>query len=462
MTTVVHMPEVAESVVEGTIARWLKQEGQMVAEYDPLVEVVTDKVTVEIPSPVKGRLSKILVQANTKVPVGAVLAHIEDEAAVPAGHGPSTPSITSSPIGGAGGDATAPEWVPTGRSAARPESRAPAPAAPVAEPRAPAGNGHGHGGPPISPLARRLAAEHGIDLGAVSGTGLGGRVRKQDILAYVDSAPAPAAAPAKPQAAPTVVAAPAKATPTALGAPAPVRTQAPAQGAGDVKVPLTPIRAMIAQHMVMAVREVPHAWTTFVVDATNLVAVREAWKEKFRSREGVPLTYLPFFVKAVVEALKEHPMLNSVWGGDHILLKKEINISVAIDREEGLIVPVLRNADRHSIAGLAHELDRLVNKAKTNRLAVEDVQGGTFTVNNTGTIGSVISQPIINHPQTAILATEAIVKQPVVLNDAIAIRAMMNLSISFDHRVLDGGQVGRFMQTVKRGIESYGPETKVY
>lgn len=219
---------------------------------------------------------------------------------------------------------------------------------------------------------------------------------------------------------------------------------------------------MIAQRMTKTVREVPHAWTSFQVDVTKLVSLRDLWKTKFREREGVALTYLPFFIKAVVEALKEHPALNSVWGGDHILLKQDINISIAIDREEGLIVPTLHHADRLSIAGLARELDRLIRKAREGKLSIEDVQGGTFTVNNTGTIGAVISQPIINHPQTAILATEAIVKQPVVVGDAIAIRSMMNISISFDHRVLDSGHVGRFMQSVKRGLEAYRPESKAY
>lgn len=450
MTTVLRMPEVAESVVEGTVARWLKREGDRITEYEPLVEIVTDKVTVEIPSPADGILSKIVAQPDSKVAVGGELAHIEEEARVGAQGASSRPAPESALDGPGVLTAAFP-----GVSSPRPEanggraSAAPHPA-PAAHPAPIPSDGGAH----ISPLARRLASEHGIDLAAIQGTGLGGRVRKQDILEFA----------ARKQQMPRGVSSqPVSTVPAAAPVVAPALPQAQlAARPGDTRMPLSPVRAMIAQHLVQSMREVPHAWTSFQVDVTKLVALRDSWKDKFRAAEGVPLTYTPFFIKAVVEGLKYHPTLNSVWGGDHILLKKDINISVAIGRDEGLIVPTLRNADRHSIAGLAHELDRLIQRARENKLALDDVQGGTFTVNNTGSIGSVISQPIVNYPQTAILATEAIVKQPVVVGDAIAIRSMMNLSISFDHRVLDGGQVGKFMQAVKRGLEAYGPESKVY
>ncbi len=409
MTTIVTMPEVAETVVEGTIARWLKKEGERVEQYEPLVEVVTDKVNIEVPSPVAGVLSRIVAQPDTTVPVGAELARIEEEA--------SSPALPAT--GEEGGPKVAPPSL-VGSSA---DVAAVIPARP--------------GGPRLSPLVRRLAERHQVDVGGVKGTGLGGRVRKQDILDYVARrALPPVAAPAPP----SVAAAP-----------------------GDVEVPLTPVRAIIARRMAQAKREVPHAWTTLRADVSGLVMLREAAKDRFRATEGVPLTYLPFFIKAVVGALKEHPGLNSSWAGDKIILKKEINIGIAVDREEGLIVPVVRHADAKSIAGLARELHGLIERARANKLRVEDIQGGTFTVNNTGSFGAVVSMPIVNQPQAAILATEAIVKQPVVVaGDAIAVRSIMHISISFDHRVVDGGQVGRFMQAVKRNLESYGPDTPVY
>ena len=214
--------------------------------------------------------------------------------------------------------------------------------------------------------------------------------------------------------------------------------------------------------MAKSAREIPHAWTTFEADVTGLVELRESSKEAFRGREGIDLTYLPFFIKAVVGALKEHPEMNAVWGDDQIVVKGEINIGFAIDRDVGLIVPVVRHAEDKSIAGLAKELDPLIKKAREERLAMEDVQGGTFTITNTGSFGAVMSMPIINQPQVAILATEAIIKRPAVVDDQVAVRSIMHISISFDHRALDGGQVGRFMQQVKRGLEAYRRDTPIY
>ena len=412
MTTTLTMPEVAESVVEGTIARWLKQEGDRVEEYEPLVEVVTDKVSVEIPSPASGVLSKILVAVDQTIPIGAELAHIDEE-------------------GGAA--------VKTAPAPQRPPAAAPAaPASTAAPPARP----RDAGGPGLSPLVQRLAEEHGVDVAQVTGTGIAGRVRKQDILEFVArrGAAAPPQAPPRPS------------------APA----QAIATAAGDTELPLSAIRATIARRMVKSTQEVPHAWTSFEADVTGLVALREAAKQQFRQAEGISLTYLPFFIKAVVGALKEHPALNAFWTEERIVIKKEINIGIAVDRDEGLIVPVVRHADEKSIAGLARELHGLIERARENKLKLEDVQGGTFTLNNTGTLGTIISKPIVNQPQAAILATEAIVKRPVVVGDGIAIRSMMHISCSFDHRVVDGGQVARFLQAVKKGLEAYDPETPVY
>ena len=405
------MPEVAESVVEGTVARWLKQEGDQVERFETVVEIVTDKVDVEVPSPVSGVLTKILVPENTTVPVGTDLALLEEDAREAADVAVARPAPVA---------VTERHQPPAGPSAAGAESQ-----------------------PRHSPLVRRLAEQHGVDLTLIQGTGIRGRVRKQDVLDHVarrDGA--------------------AQETPVLPVAVAP--TVAPEVLAKDQSIPLTPVRATIARRMAKSAREIPHAWTTFEADVTGLVELRESSKEAFRGREGIDLTYLPFFIKAVVGALKEHPEMNAVWGDDQIVVKGEINIGVAIDRDVGLIVPVVRHAEDKSIAGLAKELDPLIKKAREGRLAIEDIQGGTFTITNTGSFGAVMSMPIINQPQVAILATEAIIKRPAVVDDQVAVRSIMHISISFDHRALDGGQVGRFMQQVKRGLEAYRRDTPIY
>ncbi len=410
MTALVTMPDVAQTVVEGTVARWLKQEGDTVEEYEPLVEVVTDKVNIEVPSPVDGVLSKILVLPGTTVPIGAELALVED---------------------GAGGLTSTSAGLP---SVAAPDART----APDLEPVRPAASRSSDGGPGLSPLVRQLADQHGVDATSIRGTGRGGRVRKQDILDLVArrAADQPAAAAASPS--------------------------PPPSSTGDIDAPLSPVRATIARRMTQSFREVPHAWTSMKADVSGLVALRGASSDRFRQSEGVSLTYLPFFVKATVGALKEYPQVNALWIDDRPVLKKAINISIAVDREEGLVVPVLHDADAKSVAGLARELDGLIVRARDGKLSFDDVQGGTFTLNNTGSFGALVSAPIVNQPQVAILATEAIVKEPTVVGDAIAIRSAMNISISFDHRALDGGLVGRFLRSVKRHLEAYGPDTLVF
>jgi 2-oxoisovalerate dehydrogenase E2 component (dihydrolipoyl transacylase) len=294
-----------------------------------------------------------------------------------------------------------------------------------------------------SPVVRRLAEEHDIDVSEISGTGTGGRVTKKDIESYIkerEAAPAVTKAPA-----------PAEAPPERV----PVYE-------GDQIVELTSIRRAIANRMATSKRESPHAWSMVEVDVSGLVALREKVKQEFVEREGVKLTYLPFIIKAAVESLKEHPVLNSVWDGDRIVLRKQINIGVAVDLEEGaLIVPVIRNADELNTLGLARKIDEVVKKARNRELSPDDVSGGTFTVNNPGALGSVVSTPIINYPQAAILSAEAVVKRPVVVDDAIAIRSMMNLEVSFDHRILDGGVALRFLNAVKRRLEGYTPESDI-
>jgi 2-oxoisovalerate dehydrogenase E2 component (dihydrolipoyl transacylase) len=297
---------------------------------------------------------------------------------------------------------------------------------------------------------RRLAQERGVDLAQVRGTGLGGRITRDDVLKHTEGGKAPAS---------SSIASPPAIAP-APAAPAPT----PGTGAGgdEEYITLTPVRRMIADAMVRSASQIPHAWSVVEADVTALVALRAQVRAAFEAREGVELTYLPFVIKALVEALREHPSMNAAWGGDKIVLKKRINVGLAVAAPQGLVVPVVHDADRRSIAGLARAARDLTLRARHNKLTLEDVHGGTFTLNNTGALGSVMSQPIINFPQAAILTTEAIQKRAVVRDDAIAIRAMMNLCLSFDHRINDGAQASGFLQAVKRRLEAMGPETQIY
>jgi 2-oxoisovalerate dehydrogenase E2 component (dihydrolipoyl transacylase) len=404
MAVKVVMPQLGESVTEGTIVRWIKKVGERVEKYEPLLEVMTDKVNAEVPAPATGVLREILVPEGETVPVGRELAVIA-EAGAEAETGPPSP--------------------PAPAAQARPEPAAVG--TDVVQQRS-------------SPIVRRLAQEYGIDLSEIKGTGIGGRVTKEDVLRYVAERQQAAAA--------------VKETPPAEAPP-------PA-GPDEEVIPVSPMRRQIAQHMVHSYQTVPHAWLAVEADVTRLVRLRESAKDEFRRREGVDLTYLPFVVKAAVEALKEHPMLNAVWAEDKIILKKRINIGIAVALEDGLVVPVIKDADQKSIAGLARAIADLTDRARAGRLTLEDVQGGTFTVNNTGALGSVISRPIINEPQVGILTSEAIVKRPLVVDDAIAIRSVMFLCLSFDHRVIDGLAAARFLQAVKRRLEAYDERTSIY
>jgi 2-oxoisovalerate dehydrogenase E2 component (dihydrolipoyl transacylase) len=447
VATPVTMPRLGESVTEGTIARWLKAEGDQVEKDEPLCEVDTDKVSAELPSPYAGRIEKLLISEGTTVDVGTRIALVA--------------------VAGAGEDGDSGREAPPREdmTAEAPTEEFPA-AGTEAQPVAGEANGEkqrvvagargGDGRREIesaetlrltrsSPVVRRLAGEHGVEITEVPGTGIGGRVTKKDIESYVEER---------------------EAAPVAAGAPeTPPEREAPPERVevyeGDRVVELTSIRRAIADRMSTSKREAPHAWTMVEVDVTGLVNLRERVKNEFAEREGVRLTYLPFIVKAVVEGLKEYPVLNSVWDGDRIVVRKRINIGVAVDLEDALIVPVVRDADELNIVGLARRIDEVVEKARSRQLSPDDVAGGTFTVNNPGALGSVVSVPIINHPQAAILSAEAIVKRPVVVNDAIAIRHMMNLEVSFDHRVLDGGVVLRFLNAVKRRLERYTAESEV-
>ena len=441
----IELPHVGESVIEGTISKWLKQPGDKVERFEPLVEVVTDKVTMEVPSPVDGLLLRILAQEGETVPMGAPIAEIETAGAPTAVVQPSareSPAPAPAAAAPAPGPASTTGYLLRNVRPVGPTGGGPAPeGTPEAgeTPEAPGGAAR------PSPAVRRLAREHGVDLTRIQGTGMNGRITRDDVLRYLEAggAPANAAAPARP-------------------APRQEPEVAPAPLADEVHVRLTPVRRMIADAMVRSVSQIPHAWSSVEVDVTNLVALRSQVRAAFEQREGVELTYLPFIIKAVVESLKEHPTLNATWGGDKIILKKRINLGIAVAAPEGLIVPVIHDADRLSVAGLARAARDLTLRARQRKLVLDDVQGGTFTLNNTGVLGSIVSQPIINYPQAAILTTEAIQKRPVVREDAIAIRSMMNLCLSFDHRINDGAESSAFIQAVKARVEAIGPDTPIY
>ncbi|MEK5165218.1 dihydrolipoamide acetyltransferase family protein [Paenibacillus sp. FSL R5-0527] len=471
--TDVALPQLAESLVSATIGKWLKKPGDPVEQYEPICEVITDKVNAEIPSTVDGIMGELLAQEGQEIQVGTVICRIET--AVEA-------------AGSAAGD--------TSLATAGPGSTvAPAPSLAASD---------GTQRSRYSPAVQTLAAEHGLDLRQIAGTGLGGRVTRKDVLAFIErggaasaaSASAGAAAsqptqpsqqqPAQPGAAsaaaapvePAPYAAPASAIPAGLNAAVsePVRnsglhlTETPRIPTIEVEngdrseyfIDVTPIRNTIATRMRQSVSEIPHGWMMIEVDVTNLVQLRNKLKDEFKKKEGVNLTYLAFLLKAVVGAIKDYPIMNSVWAVDKIIVKRDINISLAVGTEDSVMTPVIKKADQKNIAGLAREIEELASKVRSGKLKLDDMQGGTFTVNNTGSFGSILTQPIINYPQAAILTFESIVKRPVVINDMIAVRSMANLCLSLDHRILDGVICGRFMQRVKDNMESYSLDTQVY
>ncbi len=402
MAREIRMPQLGESVTEGTVGRWLKQVGDRVEKYEPLLEVVTDKVDTEITSEAEGVLLDIKVQEGETVGVGTVLAVIGEE-------GEALP-------------------VETAEAAAAPAT---------AEPAVKRGDGKPPGAARISPVVARIAAEHGINVEEVPGTGRGGRVTKKDILKYIEEmkkkreeAPPPARPPAE--------------VPTAVP--------------GEI-LELTPMRRMIAEHMVMSKRTAPHVTSVIEVDMSAVARYRAAHKAEFERREGVKLTYMPFIIQAVAEALKKHPLVNSSFTDKGIELKKEINIGIAVALEQGLIVPVIKNAGDMSLAGLAKAVNDLATRARNRQLSPDDVQGGTFTITNHGAFGTLFGTPIINQPQAAILGTGAVQKRPVVVEvdgiDTIAIKPMMYLSLTFDHRILDGGTADPFLADVKRRLETF-------
>ncbi|HXV77386.1 MAG TPA: dihydrolipoyllysine-residue succinyltransferase [Candidatus Polarisedimenticolaceae bacterium] len=410
----VTMPQMGESIAEGTITRWIKRVGEKVERDEPIFEISTDKVDAEIPAPSAGVLVEIRSAEGDTVPVNDVVAVIETN---------GEPS---------GDDAAG------GRTGAAQASSAAAPAA-GRETAAAAGSRF------ASPVVRKLAAEHGVDPGRVRGSGAGGRVTKKDMLAFLESRSGAADAP------PSLTARPAAAAPAAV-AP---RAATPEFGSRSVvRERMSVMRKKIAEHMIESRRTSAHVHSVFEVDMTAAMQLRARHRQSFVERHGVKLTVTPFFIKAACDALEAWPIVNASVDGDEIVYHRELNIGVAVALDWGLIVPVLRNANELSIAGLAKRLQDLADRARTKKLNPDEVQGGTFTITNPGQFGGLYGLPIINQPQVAIMGVGGIEKRPVVIDEAIAIRSMCYLSMSYDHRVVDGAVADQFLAMVKRGLES--------
>lgn len=428
----IKMPQLGESVTEGTISKWLVSVGDKVNKYDPLAEVMTDKVNAEVPSSFAGTIKELVAEDGDTLAVGEIICTIEIEG------GNAEEVSVSEQKGDVSETVEVPKQTDQGNKAR------------------------------YSPAVLKISQEHGIDLTQVTGTGAGGRITRKDLLKLIESgniptAGAKAAAPKKAEEAQPAVVQETVLSDSTQTAQVPKQTvPAPSipVAAGDIEIPVTGIRKAIAANMLRSKHEAPHAWTMIEVDATNLVEYRNSLKDEFKQKEGFNLTFFAFFVKAVAQALKEFPQINSMWAGDKIIQKKDINISIAVATDDALYVPVIKHADEKTIKGIAREISELAVKVRTNKLRSEDMQGGTFTVNNTGSFGSVQSMGIINYPQAAILQVESIVKRPVVMNNGmIAVRDMVNLCMSLDHRVLDGLVCGRFLQRVKEILENTSKST---
>ena len=451
--TNVAMPQLAESLVSATIGKWLKKPGDRIEQYEPICEVMTDKVNAEIPSTMDGIMGEILAEEGRTVDVGEIICRISAE----------------------GGAVS--------------ETAAPAQSQPASGSQSPTMGDSMRSR--YSPAVQTLAAEHRVDLNQVVGTGMGGRITRKDVLSYIEQGGS-AKASAAPSADETQRSSISSASPFTgmlsqpqaepsppLGTAIPnvrhsglhltelpktptIEVEGDGVGRSEYFVDVTPIRNTIARNMRQSITEIPHAWTMIEVDVTNLVLLRNKLKDEFKRNEGVNLTYLAFLLKAVVNAIKDYPIMNSFWAVDKIVVKREINLSLAVGTEDSVMTPVIKRADQKNIAGLAREVDELARKTREGKLTLDDMQGGTFTVNNTGSFGSILSYPIINYPQAAILTFESIVKKPVVINDMIAVRSMANLCLSLDHRILDGVICGRFLQRVKDNLEGFTLDTKLY
>jgi 2-oxoglutarate dehydrogenase E2 component (dihydrolipoamide succinyltransferase) len=439
-----------ESIVEGTLTKWLKKPGDHVDRDEPLFEISTDKVDTEIPSPAAGTLSEVLVEEGKTVGINTVVGRIDDGAGNGARPAAAKPAAAPPPAAPSKPQAAAPPrqaQAPVESQAPEPPPREAAPPAnEAAEPAESAGPAEPAG--PLSPLVRKMARENNIDLGRLKGTGAGGRITKQDVEAYLaEQHTAPAQAPAAPpprtqpaQAAPAY-------TPAAGGSPGKVRIE-----------PMSAMRAKIAEHMVISKRTSAHVTTVHKVDMTKVAKIRDRQKADFQARHGFSLTYLPFVVRATVEALRTFPIVNASIDGNNIVYHNEINIGIAVALENGLIVPVIRNADEKNVLGLQRSIVDLAARARSRQLKPDEVQGGTFSISNFGGYGSIIATPVINQPQVAILGVGAVEKTPVVIDDAIAIRSICYLSLTFDHRLIDGAVADQFTAKVKSVLESWSEE----
>jgi 2-oxoglutarate dehydrogenase E2 component (dihydrolipoamide succinyltransferase) len=434
MTDVV-MPQMGESIVEGTLTKWLKKPGERVERDEPLFEISTDKVDTEIPSPAAGTLAEVLVEEGKTVGVNTVVARLESGAAA------AKPAAAPAPAAPAPAPAApTPAAPPTPEAAPPVKASAPPPLPPMEEPPSePTG--------PLSPLVRRMAREHNIDLGKIRGTGAGGRISKQDVEAYIAQPAAPAP--------PPVAAKPAAPAPTPA-APAPYQ---PPVGQAKTRIePMSAMRIKIAEHMVMSKRTSPHVTTIHRVDMTKVAKLRERYKEQFQANYGFSLTYLPFIARASVAALRQFPLVNASLDGNNIVYHNEIHIGIAVALENGLIVPVIRNADEKNVLGLQRSIVDLAARARARQLKPEEVVGGTFSITNFGSYGALVGTPVINQPQVAIMGVGTVDKTPVVIDDAIAIRSICHLSLSFDHRLIDGALADQFMTKAKQVLEGWSEE----
>ena len=479
----VTLPQLGETVTEGTITRWFKNVGDTVKADEPLFEVSTDKVDTEVPSPIAGTLTEIRVQAGETVPVGTVIAVVGASSGVAA---PSTPApSTPAPAPDAAptpapAPAAAPAPAPVAKPAPAPAPRpAPAPAPAAAPKPAPKPAPAPAAAPParaavasnllLSPVVRRLVNEHGIDVAALTGTGPGGRITREDVLDYIDAhglTRSSATERAVPAAAPTPAPTPAPAAPAPVPAPTPAAsaTVAPAPrvnvGARDEVVALSKIRRLTGNHMIASKTTAPHAFSVVEVDYANVDVARNAVKESFKSAEGFSLTYLPFISRAIIDAIAEFPHMNASLDGDTLVVHKYIDLGVAVDLDyQGLLVPVVRGAEGKRLRAIAREISDLASRARNRKLSPDEISGGTFTISNNGSAGSVLTMAIINQPQVAIISTDAIVRKPVAVRlpdgtESIAIHPVGNLAMSWDHRAFDGAYAANFLAKVKHILET--------
>ncbi|MQF69163.1 2-oxo acid dehydrogenase subunit E2 [SAR202 cluster bacterium AD-804-J14_MRT_500m] len=431
----IELPHVGETVVEGIIDKWLRREGDRVKKYEPLVEVITDKVNMEVPSPFSGVLTKILAQEGNTVAMGSIIAEMNTEEAVQGsvliqessqdGILTGTAGIlieSSAPVGPTGaGDPELYDDSPASRSLKDPATTTP--------------NRY------YSPVVTRIAGDLGVNLEQVTGSGANGRVTKQDVVTYARDNPT---------------------TNIGQSTIAPHNTNLPTSAIEQIEVVnVTPVRRLIAHRMARSSSEIPHAWAMVEVDVTGLVELRSKLKEGTKEHVYSELTLLPFVIAAVAQMLKLHPNLNASWQDDKLFLKRCVNVGIAVSSKDGLVVPVIRNADSLQILEISQRVRALAKRGREGTLTLDDVQGGTFTVNNTGALGTILSGPIINYPQAGILTTELVQKRPIVIANEIVIRSMMNICLSFDHRILDGLEAALFLRAVQAELQAFHTDTLI-